>query len=103
MCNRLANEGIRVIVAGFDVDFSGKLFGLMPQLMVIAKYVIKVHAICVRMGGLTNYAHREVGQDTVVMILGKEIYEPFSCASFWEVMKKKTDLPKSQKEDIQEL
>src|SRR5690554_4405041 len=58
VCNQLANQGIRVIVAGLDMDFKGKPFGPIPALLATAEYVTKVHAICVRCGNLANHSHR---------------------------------------------
>lgn len=76
VCNTLAGRGIRVIVAGLDMDFRGKPFGPMPSLLSIAEYVTKVHAICMRCGNLANYSHRKVRKDDLVMLGEKETYEP---------------------------
>ncbi|SMG44173.1 thymidine kinase [Marivirga sericea] len=74
--NTLANQGKRVIIAGLDMDFSGKAFGSMPQLMATAEYVTKVHAICVKCGGIASYSYR-LSQDTQKVMLGeKDKYEP---------------------------
>lgn len=68
VCNQLANQGKRVIVAGLDMDFAGQPFGCMPQLMAIAEYVTKVHAICVVCGEIAHYSYRLVpSQDRVVL------------------------------------
>ena len=76
VCNQLANSGIRVIVAGLDMDYKGLPFGPMPGLMSIAEYVTKVHAICVRCGNLANYTHR-LSEDDKLIVLGEtDIYEP---------------------------
>ena len=72
----LANQGIRVIVAGLDMDFMGNPFGPMPALMAQAEYVTKVHAICVRCGNLANHSHRLSGGDKLVMLGEKDTYEP---------------------------
>ncbi len=80
VCNTLANKGIRVIVAGLDMDFRGKPFGPMPQLMAIAEYVTKVHAICMRCGALAHYSHRISKSDKLVEIGEKDKYEPL-CRS----------------------
>lgn len=82
VCNTLANRGIRVIVAGLDMDFQGKPFGVMPQLMAIAEYVTKVHAICVDCGELANFSHRTVANDKLVMLGEKDSYEPLCRKCF---------------------
>lgn len=76
VCNQLAAQGIRVIVAGLDMDFRGKPFGPVPQLMATAEYVTKVHAICMRCGQLANHSHRISGGDSVVQLGEKDSYEP---------------------------
>jgi len=76
VCNQLANSGIRVIVAGLDMDYKGVPFGPIPGLMSIAEYVSKVHAICVKCGNLANYTHR-LSEDDKLIVLGEtDIYEP---------------------------
>jgi thymidine kinase len=76
VCNQLANSGIRVIVAGLDMDYRGLPFGPMPKLLAVAEYVTKVHAICVRCGNLANYTHR-LSEDDKLIVLGEtDIYEP---------------------------
>jgi len=88
VCNDLANKGIRVIVAGLDMDFKGKPFGPMPALMATAEYVTKVHAICPKTGNLAHYSHR-INDDEKLVVLGEsEAYEPLSRAAFYEAMKK---------------
>lgn len=76
VCNQLANMGIRVIVAGLDMDFQGKPFGPMPQLMAIAEYITKVHAICMRCGSLANFSHRLSQEEKLVVLGEKNEYEP---------------------------
>jgi len=76
VCNQLANSGIRVIVAGLDMDYRGIPFGPMPKLLSIAEYVTKVHAICVRCGTLANYTHRLSEDDKLVVLGETDIYEP---------------------------
>ena len=76
VCNELATRGIRVIVAGLDLDFKGQPFGPMPQLCAIADEVTKVHAICVRCGALAYVSHRIVAGDKQVMLGEKHEYEP---------------------------
>lgn len=73
---QLADNGVRVIVAGLDMDFQGKPFGSMPQLMATAEHVTKVHAICVRCGNIANHSHRLSGSDKLVVLGEKDIYEP---------------------------
>lgn len=68
VCQKLADSGIRVIVAGLDMDFLGKPFGPMPQLMAIAEYVTKVHAICVHCGNIAQHSHRLTANDRLVML-----------------------------------
>jgi len=76
VCNELASKGIRVIVAGLDLDFKGQPFGPMPALCAIADDVTKVHAICVRCGALAYVSHRIVAGDKQVMLGEKQEYEP---------------------------
>lgn len=75
VCNQLANSGARVIVAGLDMDFKGKPFGPMPNMLAIAEYVTKVHAICVKSGNLAHYSHRIVPGEELVALGEKESYE----------------------------
>lgn len=75
VCNQLANNGIRVIIAGLDMDYSGKPFGPIPHLMATAEYVTKVHAICQRCGNLAHHSHRLSTSDKLVLIGEKESYE----------------------------
>ena len=76
VCNQLADNGIRVLVAGLDMDFNGKPFGPMPALLSVAEYVTKVHAICVRCGNLAQYSFRKSEETQVVMLGEKDLYEP---------------------------
>ena len=76
VCNELASRGIRVIVAGLDLDFKAHPFGPMPQLCAIADEVTKVHAICVRCGALAYVSHRIVAGEKQVMLGEKQEYEP---------------------------
>ncbi len=76
VCNRLANQGVRVIVAGLDLDFKGEPFGPMPGLLAIADEVSKVHAICVRCGALAYVSHRLVSGERQVLLGEKQEYEP---------------------------
>lgn len=76
VCNELANNGVRVIIAGLDMDFRGKPFGPMPQLCAIADEVSKVHAICVKCGQLASFSHRTVKNDKQVLLGETAEYEP---------------------------
>lgn len=76
VCNQLANRGIRVIIAGLDMDFQGRPFGPMPALMSIAEDVTKVHAICVQCGAPATYSFRTVNNSNKVLLGEKESYEP---------------------------
>ena len=84
VCNQLANKGIRVIVAGLDMDFLGKPFGPMPALMSIAEYVTKVHAVCVQCGNLANHSHRITMEKNLVLLGEKDSYEPLCRDCFVE-------------------
>jgi thymidine kinase len=79
VCNQLANQGIRVIIAGLDMDYMGRPFGPMPHLLAIAEFVTKVHAICVQTGNLANYSYRHVPGDSVVQL--GETHKPCSSAN----------------------
>lgn len=76
VCNQLANQGIRIIIAGLDLDFKGAPFGPMPKLLAIADEVSKVHAICVRCGALAYVSHRLVNIEKQVLLGEKDEYEP---------------------------
>lgn len=76
VCNKLANRGIRVIIAGLDMDFQGNPFGPMPALMSIAELVSKVHAVCVQCGGPATYSYRTVPNESKILLGEKESYEP---------------------------
>ena len=76
VCSKLANMGIRVIIAGLDMDFKGQPFGPMPELMAIADYVSKVHAICMSCGNIAQFSHRLVADDKRVLLGEKDEYEP---------------------------
>ena len=85
VCNQLANSGIRVIVAGLDMDFKGRPFGPIPALMAIAEQVTKVHAVCVRCGAPANYSYR-VAEGQEKLLLGeKDHYEPRCRACFYQI------------------
>jgi len=76
VCSILANKGVRVIVAGLDMDYRGQPFGPMPKLMAIAESVTKVHAVCVRCGNPALYSYRLVPDQSTVLLGEKESYEP---------------------------
>ena len=88
VCNQLANKGIRVIVAGLDMDYLGNPFGPIPNLMAIAEYVTKVHAVCKKSGNIANYSFRKNKKTDIVVIGEKDKYEPLSRAVFNKKMKK---------------
>jgi thymidine kinase len=76
VCDELAYRGIRVIVAGLDMDFTGKPFGQMPFIMAKADYVTKLHAICMQCGHIANYSYRKIPNDEQVMLGATDAYEP---------------------------
>ncbi|TQI69258.1 thymidine kinase [Gramella sp. Hel_I_59] len=86
VCNDLANQGIRVIVAGLDMDFKGNPFGPMPNLMATAEYVTKVHAVCTRTGNLAQFSYRKAINDDLVFLGENEEYEPLSRAAYYKAM-----------------
>lgn len=93
VCNTLANQGKRVIVAGLDMDFEGKPFGQMPNLLAVAEFVTKVHAICAQSGQLASFSFRLSDNDKQVMLGEQGQYEARSRKAFNEGMRarKKTD------------
>ena len=76
VCDELAFRGIRVIVAGLDMDFLGHPFGQMPFIMAKADYVTKLHAICMNCGHIANYSYRKIPNEDQVMLGAKDVYEP---------------------------
>lgn len=86
VCNDLANRGVRVIIAGLDMDFKGNPFGPMPALMATAEYVTKVHAVCTRTGNLANYSYRKAKGDELVLLGEVDEYEPLSRAAYYKLM-----------------
>lgn len=98
VCNDLANRGIRVIVAGLDMDFKGNPFGPMPNLMATAEYVTKVHAVCTRTGNLAHYSHRLTENDKLIFLGEKQEYEPLSRAAYFKVMQRQ-----HQKDNLKKL
>ncbi len=89
VCNKLANSGKRVIVAGLDMDFEGKPFGPMPYLLAVAEYVTKVHAVCMQTGELASFSFRLTPNNTQVMLGEKDKYEARSRRAFNDGMKAK--------------
>ena len=90
IANQLANNGVRVVIAGLDMDYMGRPFGPMPNLMATAEYVTKVHAICKRTGNLANYSMRISGSDDLVQLGETDSYEAVSRKVFTEeVLNKK--------------
>jgi thymidine kinase len=86
VCNDLANRGVRVIIAGLDMDFKGNPFGPMPALMATAEYVTKVHAVCTRTGNLANYSFRKAKSTDLVLLGENDEYEPLSRAAYYKAM-----------------
>ena len=86
VCNDLANKGVRVIVAGLDMDFKGNPFGPIPNLMATAEYVTKVHAVCTRTGNLAQYSYRKSKNDNIVLLGEVNEYEPLSRAAYYKAM-----------------
>ena len=96
VCNQLANQGIRVIIAGLDMDYMGRPFGPMPHLLAIAEFVTKVHAICVQTGNLANYSYRHVPGDSVVQLGEKESYVPLSRMAYTQAMQQRKQEDKEE-------
>ena len=89
VCNSLANNGVRVIAAGLDMDYLGHPFGPMPNLMAIAEYVTKVHAICSETGNIANYSYRKKQEDSIILIGEEDEYKALSREMFFKKMNKK--------------
>ncbi len=85
VCNQLANSGVRVIVAGLDMDFKGQPFGPMPALLACAEYVTKVHAICMQCGSLAHISHRKTADTSLVLLGETDSYEPLCRDCYNEV------------------
>jgi thymidine kinase len=99
VCNDLANKGIRVIVAGLDMDYKGNPFGPMPSLMATAEYVTKVHAVCTHTGNLAQYSFRKSDDDNLVFLGETAEYEPLSRAAFYQAMNSDDKANASSKND----
>ena len=102
VCNDLANRGVRVIIAGLDMDFKGNPFGPMPALMATAEYVTKVHAVCTRTGNLANYSFRKAKSTDLVLLGENDEYEPLSRAAYYKAMIR-DKVSKLEVKDPQEL
>ena len=76
VCEQFALKGVRVIVAGLDMDYMGKPFGQMPNLLAVADYITKLHAICVKCGNIANISYRKSADAGQVLLGEKDIYEP---------------------------
>ncbi len=88
VCTQLANKGIRVIVAGLDMDYLGNPFGPIPSLMAVSEYVTKVQAVCMRCGGLANNSHR-ISEEKSLVVLGEtNNYEPLCRVCFYKATTK---------------
>lgn len=88
VCNELADKGVRVIIAGLDMDYLGNPFGPVPALMSTAEYVTKVHAICMKCGNLANHSHRIVDEKDLVVLGETNHYQALCRDCFNEAMKK---------------
>lgn len=88
VCQQLAFSGVRVIVAGLDMDYRGRPFGQMPYLLSIADYITKLHAICVRCGNIASFSHRTTADGAQVLLGEKDHYEPLCRKHFFEAIKK---------------
>ena len=97
VCNDLANRGIRVIVAGLDMDFKGNPFGPMPALMATAEYVTKVHAVCTKTGNLANYSFRKTINEDIVFLGETKEYEPLSRAAYYKALLSQREEIKKEK------
>ena len=91
VCRELADSGVRVIVAGLDMDYTGKPFGPMPALMATAEYVTKVHAICVRCGNLAHHSHRLTQDEKLVMLGETDSYEAICRHCFKELVRNRKE------------
>ncbi len=89
VCNQLADSGVRVIIAGLDMDYKGQPFGPMPALLACAEYVTKVHAICMHCGSLAHISHRTSKETSLVLLGETDSYEPLCRDCFNEANKLK--------------
>ena len=88
VCEQLANSGTRIIIAGLDMDFLGKPFGPMPQLLAIADYITKVHAICMTCGDLATHSYRTSNEESLILLGENDSYIPLCRTCFVNEMKK---------------
>jgi thymidine kinase len=88
VCNKLADNGVRVVVAGLDMDFMGNPFGPIPALLSVSEYITKVHAICMRCGSLAQYSFRKSDEAQVVLLGEKDKYEPLCRDCYNKALKK---------------
>jgi thymidine kinase len=88
VCNKLADNGVRVVVAGLDMDFMGNPFGPIPALLSISEYITKVHAICMKCGSLAQYSFRKSDEAQVVLLGEKDKYEPLCRECYNKALKK---------------
>jgi thymidine kinase len=84
VCQKLALSGIRVIIAGLDMDYRGKPFGAMPHLLAVAEYITKVHAICQQCGNLATHSYRKAQDQSAILLGEKDSYEP-RCRTCYEM------------------
>jgi thymidine kinase len=89
VCNTLANNGTKIIIAGLDMDYKGNPFGPMPYLMSISEYVTKLHATCSRTGNLAQFTFRKNNNDNLIVIGEKDQYEALSRNAFYATIKTK--------------
>lgn len=91
VCQQLAKNGIRVIVAGLDMDFRGKPFGPIPNLLAVAEYITKVHAICQHCGNLATHSYRLTSLEDTLLLGAKENYEARcrTCFNMGNILKLK--------------
>ncbi len=99
-CQRLALRGVRVIVAGLDMDFRGRPFGPLPDLLAVAEYITKVHAICPHCGNLATHSYRLTAEDETVVLGEKDIYEPRcrTCYHMGNILDLKAPQPVKERE-----
>jgi thymidine kinase len=88
VCNKLADNGVRVVVAGLDMDFMGNPFGPIPALLSVSEYISKVHAICMRCGSLAQFSFRKSEEAQVVLLGEKDKYEPLCRNCYNKALKK---------------
>lgn len=84
VCQALANRGCRVIVAGLDMDFLGKPFGQMPNLLAVADYITKLHAICVECGSMATFSYRTGAGEQQVLLGEKDVYQPLCRKHYYD-------------------